>query len=127
MFYVLIENNELRGILDYKPNTGKDNIQVVEYDGIIQKENILVLDGKIVDKEAYTFINGKYIKRDYDLEKQQTINKQARKYLKDTDWLVLRHRDQIALSLDTSLTDVEYKELLRKRQEARSKVIDYTE
>ena len=88
MFYVLIENNELRGILDYKPNTGKDNIQVVEYDGIIQKENILVLDGKIVDKEAYTFINGKYIKRDYDLEKQQTINKQARKYLKDTDWLV---------------------------------------
>lgn len=127
MFYVLIENNELRGILDYKPNTGKDNIKVVEYDGIIQKENILVLDGKIVDKEAYTFINGKYIKRDYDLEKQQTINKQARKYLKDTDWLVLRHRDQIALGLDTSLTAVEYKELLQKRQEARSQVIDYTE
>ena len=51
MFYVLIENNELRGILDYKPNTGKDNIQVVEYDGIIQKENIRVLEGKIGEKE----------------------------------------------------------------------------
>ena len=64
MYYVLVENNEFRGVLDYKPNIGKD-------------------------------------------------------------WLVLRHQDQLALGIETSLTEEEYLELLKKRQEARTAVVDY--
>ena len=96
-----------------------------EYDGIIPKENMTVFEGKLVDKESLTFINGKFIKRDYELEKQQELNKESRKYLNETDWLVLRHQDQLALGIETSLTEEEYLELLQKRQEARTTVVDY--
>lgn len=125
MYYVLVENNEFRGVLDYKPNIGKDNVEVIEYDGIIPKENMTVFEGKLVDKESLTFINGKFIKQDYELEKQQELNKESRKYLNETDWLVLRHQDQLALGIETSLTEEEYLELLQKRQEARTTVVDY--
>ena len=81
MYYVLVENNEFRGVLDYKPNIGKDNVEVIEYDGIIPKENMTVFEGKLVDKESLTFINGKFIKRDYELEKQQELNKESRNRL----------------------------------------------
>lgn len=127
MYYVLIENNEFRGVSDYKPNIGNDDVEVIEYDGIIPKSNMTIFEGELVDRESLTFINGRFIKRDYELEKQQELNKESRKYLNETDWLVLRHQDQIALGLDTSLKNEEYLDLLQKRQEARSQVIDYKE
>lgn len=40
----------------------------------------------------------------------------ARKNLDDTDWKVVRHRDQIELGIETSMTDEEYTELLVQRQ-----------
>lgn len=47
------------------------------------------------------------------------VQEQAKSFLNNTDWKVLRHADQKALGIATSLTDDEYKELLQKRQSAR--------
>src|SRR5574344_1555371 len=51
---------------------------------------------------------------------------EAVQFLKDSDWKVIRHRDQLALGIETSLTDEEYKNLLQQRQDARGKVISDT-
>ena len=40
----------------------------------------------------------------------------ALKSLNNTDWKVTRHRDQLALGIDTSLSDEEYQTLLTNRQ-----------
>jgi len=47
--------------------------------------------------------------------------------LNDTDWLVIRHRDQIDLKQQTSLTNEQYLDLLAKRQAARERVVEYGE
>ena len=52
-------------------------------------------------------------------------NAEAENYLTDTDWLVIRHRDQLALNKETSLTNEQYLNLLAKRQYAREKVVRY--
>ncbi len=50
-------------------------------------------------------------------------NNTALNFLNDTDWKVTRHRDQLSMGIETSLTDEEYTQLLKERQEARDKVI----
>lgn len=83
------------------------------------------------DQEGYTVVEdipegyeqrclpdgtGRYLKM------QDIINCRARKFLADTDWQVLRHSDQIALGMPTSLTEQEYADLLQQRQAARDSV-----
>lgn len=51
-------------------------------------------------------------------------SEEALKLLKDTDYKVLRHLGQKALSLPTSLTEEEYLALEQQRQLARSKVLN---
>lgn len=125
MNYLLIENETLVGVCDYEPNIGDDNIQIIKYSGNIPKERILYLSGKIVDSNDYVYINGKYIKNTKAVADLLEQNKKARNYLTDTDWLVIRHRDQLELNLETSLNNDQYLDLLNKRQEARKQVIDY--
>lgn len=127
MNYLLIENNELVGICDYEPNIGEDNISVIPYSGNIPKERIIYLNGKIEDSNNYLFINGKYIKRTKAIETLVNTNNEAKNYLNDTDWLVIRHRDQLALNQQTSLTPEQYTDLLIKRQSARERVVEYGE
>lgn len=53
------------------------------------------------------------------LEKtNQEHNRACLRYLKDTDWQVLRHIRQRHLGLPTSLTEEDYTELELKRQQA---------
>lgn len=125
MNYLLIENETLVGVCDYEPNIGDDNIQIIKYSGNIPKERILYLSGKIVDSNDYVYINGKYIKNTQAVADLLEQNKKARNYLTDTDWLVIRHRDQLDLNLETSLNNDQYLDLLNKRQEARKQVVDY--
>ncbi len=54
---------------------------------------------------------------------QEIININAKQYLKDTDCMVLRHRYQVAAGQETSLTDVEYQQLLVDRQNARDSIV----
>ena len=127
MNYLLIENEQLVGVCDYEPNIGEDDIKIINYSGNIPKERILYINGKIEDSNNYVFINGKYIKRTKAVENLIKINAEATNYLTDTDWLVIRHRDQLALGQETSLTNEQYLDLLAKRQAAREKVNEYVE
>lgn len=54
---------------------------------------------------------------------QERINQNARDFLNETDWMVIRHRDQLALGIPTSLTEEEFQQLLLDRQAARDQVI----
>lgn len=125
MNYLLIENETLVGVCDYEPNIGNDNIQIIKYSGNIPKERILYLDGKIVDSNNFVYLNGKYVKNTKAVASILENNKTARNYLTDTDWLVIRHRDQLDLNLETSLNNDQYIDLLNKRQEARKQVVEY--
>lgn len=127
MNYLLIENNELVGVCDYEPNIGTDNVQVLTYSGNIPQERILYIDGKIVDSENYILINNKYVKKTKAITELVNTNNESKKYLNETDWLVIRHRDQLDLKQETSLTHEQYLDLLAKRQAAREKVVNYGE
>ena len=127
MNYLLIENEKLVGVCDYEPNVGNDNIQVITYSGNIPQERLIYVDGKVADMNNYTFINGKYKKKTKAIENLLNTNDEAKHYLNDTDWLVIRHRDQLALGQTTSLTNEQYLDLLAKRQAARERVVEYGE
>ncbi|KFA98775.1 hypothetical protein [Vibrio sp. ER1A] len=45
-------------------------------------------------------------------------------FIESTDWQVTRHRDQVAMGVETALTDEAYQELLSQRQTARDDVVD---
>ena len=127
MNYLLIENDKCVGVCDYEPNVGNDNIQVITYSGNIPQERLIYVDGKVADMNNYTFINGKYVKKTKAIENLLNTNDEAKHYLSDTDWLVIRHRDQLALGQTTSLTNEQYLDLLTKRQAARERVVEYGE
>ena len=48
---------------------------------------------------------------------------ELKNYLKDTDWLVIRHNDQLALGVTTSLSEEAFKDLLEKRQQVRENIV----
>ena len=125
MNYLLIENEKLVGVCDYEPNVGGDDIHVITYSGNIPRERIIYVDGKVADMNNYVFINGKYVKKTRAIENLLNTNDESKKYLNDTDWLVIRHRDQLALGQTTSLTNEQYLDLLTKRQAARERVVEY--
>jgi hypothetical protein len=127
MNYLLLENEELVGVCDYVPNIGEDNIKILPYSGNIPKERILYINGSVEDSNNYTYLNGKLVKKTKAVEKLVQDNAEATDYLTNTDWLVIRHRDQVDLNQTTSLTNEQYLDLLAKRQQARDKVINYGE
>lgn len=45
-------------------------------------------------------------------------------FLSETDWLVARHRDQLELGIETSLTNEQYQKLLEDRQAARDQTLE---
>ena len=98
-----------------------------------KNKQIVMYDGKVfaTDSNLY-FLNseGKYEKyTDEEFKEQQEIKQvvqttnQSLQFLDDTDWKVTRHRDQLTLGIETSLTNEEYLNLLTQRQEARDLVI----
>lgn len=54
---------------------------------------------------------------------QDEINQVALKFLAETDWKVVRHRDQQELGIATSLTAEEFQDLLQERQMARNSIV----
>ncbi|ODG93741.1 hypothetical protein BED47_00805 [Gottfriedia luciferensis] len=54
----------------------------------------------------------------------RNISKEYQTFLDETDWKIVRHRDQLELGIETNLTNEEFIELLRARQEAREKIVN---
>jgi hypothetical protein len=70
----------------------------------------------------------KYINNRWLVDADTIINtansEEAIIFLNSTDWKVIRHRDQLALGVETSLTTEEFQELLRQRQNAREQIME---
>lgn len=70
----------------------------------------------------------KYINNHWLVDADVIINtansEEAIIFLNSTDWKVIRHRDQLALGVETSLTTEEFQELLRQRQNAREQIME---
>lgn len=74
----------------------------------------------------YKYTNGQFV---IDEVQQRILDNlvQSQEYqlfLDNTEWKVQRHRDQLELGITTSLTQEEYMELLRQRQEARDGIVN---
>lgn len=74
----------------------------------------------------YKYVNGEFI---VDADKERIMgarrdNREHQTLLDNTDWKVMRHRDQVDLGVVTSLTSEEYIALLQARQEAREAIIN---
>ena len=54
---------------------------------------------------------------------QEKINQECLKFLAETDWKIIRHKDQLDLGISTSLTAQEFQVLLEERQLARSRIV----
>jgi len=52
--------------------------------------------------------------------REDMIKKKYRLLLNETDWKVIRHRDQLEQDIDTSMTAGEYQNLLSERQSLRN-------
>lgn len=82
--------------------------------------------GQIVDRDSTEW--GTYVEwaqnhitpelqtLEFDSEKWLYIIQQRNQLLKETDWLVIRHRDQVANGVDLNLATEEYQGLLNYRQ-----------
>jgi len=53
---------------------------------------------------------------------QEQTNQNAKQFLAESDWKVLRHRDQQDLGIATSMTAQEFADLLQQRQMAREAI-----
>lgn len=54
---------------------------------------------------------------------QNKTNAEAKEFLSASDWKVIRHRDQLAMGIPTSLTVTEYENFLEQRQIYRNKIV----
>lgn len=55
---------------------------------------------------------------------QKEINEEKKKFLADSDYKVIKHRDQLAAGESPSLSDEEYQALLAERKAARDVIIE---
>ena len=87
MYYICVENDRVISVLDYEPNV-PSTVSVT----VLSNEDFAKLD----NQTHY-----------FDIE--------TKRYLDNTDWMVLRHIRQKALGIPTSLSESEYLDLELER------------
>jgi len=58
---------------------------------------------------------------------ESRLRRQQIEFLKETDWIVARHRDQVELGVTTTLSEEEYNNLLVRRHDAREGTLTFDE
>lgn len=118
MYYVCIENNKVINILGYEPSVPSSvslvTITAEQYQQIMAQTHLFdVTASRVIPVDAAI------------LEQKNTdvLNAQQREFLNSTDWKVLRHIRQKALGITTSLTEEQYLELERQREDAAAQVV----
>lgn len=76
------------------------------------------------DKAIY--VNNDWI-IDADTYFSELDKSEAAEFLRNTDWKIMRHKEQQELGVKTSLTEEEYIELIIERQERRNILNDITD
>lgn len=119
MYYVCIENNQITAILNYQPNipttVSVTEITNEQYDQLINDTHFFNIATKTIDSLTAEQVIAK---------STYTQNSAHQEFLNTTDWKVLRHLRQQALSLSTTLTDAEYLELEQQRQTAADSITE---
>ncbi len=118
MHYVCIENDKVIGIQNYAPNV-PGSVSVVT---ITDNQNQQLLDQTHrfdVSSRTVVAIDVAIISRNA----QEKLNAIEREFLNSTDWKVMRHIRQKALSIPTTLTDAQYIELEQQRQAAAARIV----
>lgn len=92
-----------------------------------ESEKLLFGDIQVPQRphERSIFINNEWI-INADLYFSELDKSEAADFLKNTDWKIIRHKEEQDLGLKTSLSEEEYLELITKRQERRSFLNDIT-
>ena len=108
--YVCIEEQELIGVMEEKPNT-PESVTIIE----ISEE-----DYKSLKDETAIFDIGTLSV----VPTKKKNNNYHRAFLNDTDWMILRHLREQRLGLTTSLTEEELLNLEKQRQEAAENIKD---
>jgi hypothetical protein len=76
-------------------------------------------EGEIPQFDPYTqyleYVDGAFNIKDSEIT-QEEINEKASKFLRDTDWKVLRHLRELTLGTTTTLTEEEFIALELERQ-----------
>jgi hypothetical protein len=113
MYYYCIENQQLISILNHEPAV-PESVTVVKIsaeDHLKIQSNEFCFD--IVQQCAVPMPQTKI----QQIE-NQTQNQRNREFLDSTDWKILRHLREQTLGLPTSLSQDQYRELERQREEA---------
>jgi hypothetical protein len=124
MYYVIIENGEISSVLPYEPNVPETHtvieISDAEHESIITaKTHYFDLADNTVKSYSQTHLDTEATK-----EAQRIINAEKRKFLADSDWKVMRHLREKALSQSTSLTDQQYLDLEQARATAAAAIVE---
>jgi len=112
MHYVCLENNQVISILNYQPSVPQ-TVTVVEI-----PDNDFT---KIENKTHYFNVNSRTVDAvpQEQLVQEQIFNEnnEKREFLNSTDWKILRHLREKALTIATTMTEQEYLDLENQRQE----------
>ena len=118
MRYICIEDDRISGVLNYEPNV-PESVKVVtiddaEYDKLTQRTHYF---------DIPTLSVLPYDKSETDKLAAQEANLEHQRFLKASDWKVLRHIREKALGVPTSLSDDEYIELELERERHANAII----
>jgi hypothetical protein len=123
MHYICIENNIIISVLNYEPNVpGTVEVYAIsdeDHSNILNDTHFFDIKTKQVKSHPKSYLKSKAVA----LENEET-NAANKYFLNTTDWKILRHIRQKALSVPTSLTEEEYIALEEARQTAASNIIN---
>ena len=118
MHYVCIENNKVISILNYQPSVPA-SVTVQEISDVQAAQITAQTHYFDVASRSVTTIDSAIIAQ----KTKDLANGQEREFLNSTDWKVLRHLRQKALSIPTSLSDAEYLQLEQQREAAAARIV----
>ena len=101
---------------------------VIRNNEYLETEKLLFGDIEVTKKphEKAIYVNNNWV-IDADSYFNEFDKKEAQDFLKNTDWQIIRHKEQKELGVETSLTDDEYLELILQRQKRRNILNDIIE
>ena len=124
MHYIVVENNQLIGIMPYEPAVpaGSTVVEITDeqYASIYStKTHVFNPITLTVELKSQLVLDAEALS-----EAQRATNMASRQFLDNSDWKVMRHIREKALGQPTSLTDAEYLDLEQSRAEAAAAIVE---
>jgi hypothetical protein len=123
MYYIIIENDQITSVLNYEPSLPDTAVAISITDE--QYSSITNEKTHYFDLESRTVVSHPQEKIDLESQnkQQEIVNAEKREFLNSSDWKILRHLREKALSMDTTLSEMEYLELEQLRNDAAKDIV----